>query len=34
MKFTKLDLRNERQWKASLGVNKNQFEILLKLFSK
>ena len=33
MKFAESDLRNKRQWRASLGVNKNQFELLLRNFS-
>lgn len=34
MKFTKLDLKNERQWKASTGVSKQQFESIQVQFSK
>ena len=34
MKMTTLDLKQERQWRATVGINKEQFFILLNRFKK
>lgn len=34
MRFTTTDLKQDRQWRASVGMNKQQFFILLEAFKK
>jgi hypothetical protein len=34
MKFSVLDLRNERQWRSAIGMNKERFIKLLESFTK
>jgi hypothetical protein len=34
MKFTVLDLKNDRQWRAAIGMSKEQFSLLIMPFKK
>jgi hypothetical protein len=34
MKFTVLDLKNDRQWRAAIGMSKEQFLLLITPFKK
>ena len=34
MKMTTLDLKQDRQWRATVGISKEQFFILLNCFKK